>query len=262
MIITLVGADFSNSNIGTLSTWSISRILGNGATYSGDTFVDKGAPLNATVTIASGYELGSAGVTVTMGGVAVTSGITVNNNIITIAIGSVTGNIVIKVTTVNTSTGEDSGENGNTPTVYEFPLRANSLGVTATGTGRCQNSTTRLSNASTTEALGILIPAGRTITLSGLASGTYPLRFDYLYGTANVTNPPSDSSTVIEGLVGTASNYVTENYFPLNINGEDTCSVTNTYGEDYYFWFGFAGLNKNEKISDQINTYDIKYYIA
>ena len=115
MIITLKGADFSSSNIGTLSTWSISRVLGSGATYSGSTYVDKNAALSATVTIADGYELGSAGVTVTMGGVTQSDAYSQSDNVITISIASVTGNVVIKVPTVNTSTGEeDSGENTTT----------------------------------------------------------------------------------------------------------------------------------------------------
>ena len=83
-----------------------------------------------------------------------------------------------------------------------------------------------------------------------------------MYGTANVVNPPTDSTTAIEGLVGTASNYVSTNYFPLNTSGDDTCDVTNTYGQDYYFWFGFAGLNKTEAIQGALSTYDIKYYIS
>lgn len=112
MIITLKGADFSSNNIGTLSTWSVSKSLGTGATYSGPTSVDKGASLSATVTIATGYELGSAGVTVTMGGVS-GSYATVSGNTITIKISSVTGNVVIKVPTKNTSSGsEDSGSSG------------------------------------------------------------------------------------------------------------------------------------------------------
>lgn len=105
MIIILKNADFSQSNIGTLSTWRITRSLGAGATYEGPTSVDKGASFTATVTIAEGYELGAAGVTVTMGGATI-SATTVNGNVITITIASVTGNIVIKVPTVNTSTDE------------------------------------------------------------------------------------------------------------------------------------------------------------
>lgn len=109
MIITLKGADFSASNIGTLSTWRIARSLGAGATYEGVASVDKDAAFSATVTLAEGYEVGAAGVTVTMGG-EVISAATIDGNIITISIASVTGNILIKVPTVNIITGgEDEG---------------------------------------------------------------------------------------------------------------------------------------------------------
>ena len=49
MIITLKNADFSQSNIGALSDWNITRILGVGATYSGPSFVTKNSALVATV---------------------------------------------------------------------------------------------------------------------------------------------------------------------------------------------------------------------
>lgn len=111
MIITLKGASFADSNIGTLSTWTISRVLGDGATYNGVTYVDKDAALNATVTIDEGYEIGSAGVTVTMGGETHSDAATTSSDgkTITISIASVTGNVVIKVPTKNTNTGEEDG---------------------------------------------------------------------------------------------------------------------------------------------------------
>ena len=107
MIIILKNADFSASNIGTLSTWRISRSLGAGATYEGVTSVDKGASFNATITIAEGYEIGTAGVTVTMGGAVLSGAHSISGNVITITIASVTGNVLIKVPTVNTATGEE-----------------------------------------------------------------------------------------------------------------------------------------------------------
>ena len=113
MIITLTGADFSASNIGTLSSWRITRSLGTGATYDGVVSVDKGAPFTATITISEGYELGTAGVTVVMGG-NVISAATVDGNIITISIAEVTGNVVIKVPTLNLNTGEDEGDENYT----------------------------------------------------------------------------------------------------------------------------------------------------
>lgn len=107
MIITLTGATFS-TNIGTLSTWSISRVIGDHATYAGPTYVDKDAALSATITLDEGYEVGAAGVTVTMGGSAVEAS-SISGQVITISIASVTGNVVIKVPTVNSSTGEEDG---------------------------------------------------------------------------------------------------------------------------------------------------------
>jgi hypothetical protein len=107
MIITLKGADFSASNIGTLSSWRISRSLGSGATYAGVTSVDKGAAFTATVTLAEGYEVGTAGITITMGGTVLSGAHSISDNVITITIASVTGNVLIKVPTINTATGEE-----------------------------------------------------------------------------------------------------------------------------------------------------------
>lgn len=115
MIITLKGADFSASNIGTLSSWRITRSLGAGATYEGPTSVDKGNVLQATITIAEGYELGTAGITVTMGGEVVSDAVSPNSDgSYTIYITCVTGNVVIKVPTVNINTGEE--DEPDTPT--------------------------------------------------------------------------------------------------------------------------------------------------
>ena len=118
MIITLKGADFSKNNIGPLSSWLISREIGAGARYSGPVYVSKGGAFSATVVLAEGYTLDSAGVTVIMGGAAVTSGVTVDGNTITISIPSVTGSVVIKVPTKNSSTGEEEPETPETPTEY------------------------------------------------------------------------------------------------------------------------------------------------
>lgn len=108
MIITLIGANFANSNIGTLSTWRISTVLGAGASSSNSaTSVDResNTGYTTTITIAEGYELGAAGITVTMGGVDITS-TAVSGLTITIPT-KVTGNVVIKVPTKNTATGEE-----------------------------------------------------------------------------------------------------------------------------------------------------------
>ena len=118
MIIVLKNANFSASNIGTLSSWRITRSLGTGAAYEGATSVDKGAAFTATVTIAEGYELGAAGVTVTMGGNVISAAV-VNGNTITISIAEVTGNVVIKVPTLNINTGEE--EEPDVPGIPDIP---------------------------------------------------------------------------------------------------------------------------------------------
>ncbi len=122
MIITLKGADFSASNIGTLSTWRIARSLGAGATYEGLTSVDKGAAFSATVTLAEGYEVGTDGVTITMGGTVLSGAHSISGNVITITIAEVTGNVLIKVPTVNTATGEE--EEPDTPEVPDDAVNA------------------------------------------------------------------------------------------------------------------------------------------
>ena len=137
MIITLKNADFSLSNIGTLSTWRIARSLGAGATYEGVTSVDKGASFNAIVTIAEGYELGAAGVTVTMGGAVIDAAV-VSGNTIVVSIASVTGNVVIKVPTVNLSTGEE--EEPAIPNRYTLNVEAIPFGTQYTTTNPYKNS--------------------------------------------------------------------------------------------------------------------------
>lgn len=134
MIITLKGANFSSNNIGTLSTFTIFTSLGTGATYDGVKTVDKGASFTGTVTIADGYEIGSAGVTVTMGTETLSDAATIDGSTITINIASVTANVTIKVPTLNTSTGEEGGEDEpETPivpdenTIFDFDFITNNL---------------------------------------------------------------------------------------------------------------------------------------
>ena len=122
MIITLKKADFSGNHIGTLDTWSIFPSSTPGATYSGVKLVTKGGSYSGSVTLADGYELGTAGVTVTMGGETLTDAVTISGSTITISIASVTGTVYINVTTVNTSTGEESGN-----VVFDFDFTTNTI---------------------------------------------------------------------------------------------------------------------------------------
>jgi hypothetical protein len=107
MIIVLKNANFSASNIGTLSTWRITRSLGAGASYDGPTSIDKGERLDAAIILAEGYELAAAGITITMNGVVVENAVSPDAGNFIITIHEVTGNVLIKVPTVNTATGEE-----------------------------------------------------------------------------------------------------------------------------------------------------------
>ena len=164
MIIVLKNADFSQSNIGTLSTWRISRSLGTGATYEGATSVDKGAAFSATVTLAEGYEIGTAGVTVTMGGTVLGGAHSISGNVITITIAKVTGNVLIKVPTINTS-GGDEPEEPVTPTNYTFTINPDPTSATVT------LSATGYSDVSGTGSQSITVANGTEVSWRVEASG-------------------------------------------------------------------------------------------
>ena len=189
MIITIKGSSpdiFKDSNIGTLSTWTISRVLGDGATYNGVTYVDKNAALNATVTIAEGYELGTAGVTVTMGGSPVSSGVTVDGQTVTISIGSVTGNVMIKVPTKNTATGGESGGSGDNGNGNENGGSDHTGSYTLVHGNQYVASHIDNVARATISPYTIVVPKGVTITNKSTIKWAY-------YTNVNLNNMPSGS---------------------------------------------------------------------
>jgi hypothetical protein len=103
MIITIKGADFSSANIGTLSTYIISKSIGSGAAFDIPNFVDKNSSVNWVITLDEGYTFGTY--SVIMGGNAITPSVV--DNVMTISIAEVTGNVRIVVATVNENTGEE-----------------------------------------------------------------------------------------------------------------------------------------------------------
>ena len=136
MIFTLIGADFSKSNIGTISSWMILRELGAGATYTGPSFVEKNSSFTATVTLAEKYEISSIGIIVTMNGITLDeSCYSINDNIITFNIPEVTGSIVIKVPTLNTETGEEDAIPTYTIT-YEYKCNGVTIKESTIETGK------------------------------------------------------------------------------------------------------------------------------
>ena len=108
MIITLKGADFSNSNVGTLDTWLITKSLKGVTTTSTVTSVDKGGSYTATFKVTDGYELYSE--YITMGGVDIGNNLVWNTDgtEATLTISKVTGNVYINIVATSIS-GEDSG---------------------------------------------------------------------------------------------------------------------------------------------------------
>lgn len=103
MILRILGADFSSANIGTLSTYVISKSIGAGISHNIPNFVDKNSSVTWTLTVAEGYLLGSY--SIIMNGETITP--VVNENTMTITIPSVTGNVRIVITSINENTGEE-----------------------------------------------------------------------------------------------------------------------------------------------------------
>lgn len=256
MIIYIKGSSkdiFKDFNIGTLSTYNISTVLGE-AEYDGPTSIDKNTALNATVTIAEGYEVGTAGVTVTMGGSTVTSGVSVSGNVVTISIGSVTGNIVIKVPTKNTSTGEEDGGNeeggsgGITPinlTLYKSAVGNSILDY---------QDVWKMFGAGTLATLGSQIIgvdvsayAGQTITIT--AAQSVIAEANYAMFCSNLPNAYIKSLAELDGYnsFGTASEYIAENYdnliesFNISTVKETTNTITKTIPTNAKYLF-FSNL--------------------
>lgn len=113
MILRILGADFSSANIGTLSTYVISKSIGAGISHNIPNFVDKNSSVTWTLTVAEGYLLGSY--SIIMNGETITP--VVNENTMTITIPNVTGNVRIVVATINENTGEE-----DEPTIPDEPV--------------------------------------------------------------------------------------------------------------------------------------------
>lgn len=137
MILTIKYADFSAANIGTLSSYVVSKIIGAGATFDIPHTVSKNSSANWVITLDTGYTFGTY--SITMGSEIITPSI--EDNVMTISIAEVTSNVRIVVATVNDNTGE-----GNEPAVppvepSEINLGTNILnGWVAVETGIVQSS--------------------------------------------------------------------------------------------------------------------------
>ena len=189
MIITIKGADFSSANIGTLSTYIISKSIGSGASFDIPNFVDKNSSVNWVITLNEGYTFGTY--SVTMGGVEVTP--TVVDNVMTISIAEVTGNVRIVVATVNENTGEeelpdvppvtpDEPENPNEVSLGIWELGSISSSIAGQSSTNVE-STTRIRTKS-------VIPMDSNLTLTWDDS-LYKVAYYYYDNTDNVTKKSS-----------------------------------------------------------------------
>lgn len=132
MILRILGADFSSANIGTLSTYVISKSIGAGISHNIPNFVDKNSSVNWVITLDEGYTFGTY--SVTMGGEIIAP--TVVDNVMTISIAEVTGNVRIVVATVNENTGEEDipvvppvePDEPDTPTYYDITEQSTQKG--------------------------------------------------------------------------------------------------------------------------------------
>ncbi len=115
------------------------------------------------------------------------------------------------------------------------------------GSVQTLTSNTRLATAS-----NILIKKGGSITLKGLQGidgVNQPLRVDYC--------AYRQDERIKDNVITTGSKGVSENYFPFNIEGNDSVVIVNDTGEDAYFGFCFSGITKTEKIYK--DNYQISY---
>lgn len=121
----------------------------------------------------------------------------------------------------------------------------------------------RLTTASNAEARGVLLRSGETITFTGLApEGVAPLKIDYVYANSAGPNPLLSagrwSEAVSSGRVdggGTAADG-----FPVNREGNNTATFTNTTGNDYYYFWDFASAT-DDTAAISANNYNIGFSI-
>lgn len=128
-----------------------------------------------------------------------------------------------------------------------FPNVSNTVFSITSTSGGCVNSADSmkpkrimLSDLVDDSFKGILVPNGKSIHIKGLKGndGNHDaLRIDYCYLSAPDIIVKSSSSSRNPNLVGTGSNFISSNYFPFNTEGNDSVTIVNSYGADYYFAF-------------------------
>lgn len=249
MIIYLKGANFSSNNIGPLNTWLIQQSIGSGASSSNTAkTVTKDEQYSTTITIADGYVLGATGITVTMGGNDITSTAVSG---LTISIASVTGNVVIRVPTVNTSTGEEDDpvnppSDGTTLTLHKSAV-GNSI-LDYQDVWKMFGADALATLGSQIIGVDVSAYAGQQISITAAQSVISGAK--YAMFCSNLPNSYIQSLEQLDGYnsFGTASDYIAEDYnnliesFNISTVTETTETITKTVPTNAKYLF-FANLN-------------------
>lgn len=224
MILTIKGADFSGSGLGTNTSVNISY-KGNVTGTPG--YIEKNTQLTSTITIKTGYTYNSI-TSVTVGGSTIT-GYTATNNgngtvTLTIPANLITGKVVINVSTTATGGGEtgggsegDSEQPGTGETQYYTLTHGNDYNASFV------DSKTRVS----IQPYTITVPTGVTITPKD----------GYLWAWMNNVNPddmPSGSGGTWCGDTYTGTGKPIGITFKKSDDSEFDFSIDSIYASDYF----------------------------
>lgn len=237
MILRILGADFSSANIGTLSTYVISKSIGAGISHNIPNFVDKNSSVTWTLTVAEGYLLGSY--SIIMNGETITP--VVNENTMTITIPNVTSNVRIVITSINENTGEE--DNPVVPPVEpDEPENPNevSLGIWELGS----ISSTTQGMPSTNVALTTRIRTKSAIPMDSNLTLTWD---DSLYKVAYYYYGDTDDMTQTNSL--NIASYIESS--PLTLNYSE-------YGNIKYVRLVLAYKNNSEMTTEDLTTSRLK----
>lgn len=224
MIIKLLGADFSASNIGTVGNYNITYLgnIMNGAPVSiekNELGTHAGRRLDATITIKSDYEY--AGLTIMVGGVELPQenySIELNENIVTLKILAeyITNDVTISVETNYIGTGEDDNEYVEYTSLESFERHQGFISQT----GDWNNINEKYYH--------VVVPVGEDTSLTVTAAEDGPV---FYYTGLRSYTPPTDTSSPIDYSEDTAWNK------RLSLTQGKTKTYATIPSDIKYLWF-------------------------
>jgi hypothetical protein len=238
MIIKLLGADFSASNIGTVGNYTITYLgnIMNGTPLSiekNELGTHAGRRLDATITIKSDYEY--AGLTVMIGGVELPQEnytVELNENIVTLKVLAeyITNDMTISVETNYIGTGEDDNEYVEYTSLEGFERHMGFISQT----GEWNNINDKYYH--------VVVPVGEDTSLTVTAAEDGPVL--YYTGLRSYT-PPTDTSGRPDYSEDTAWNK------RLSISNSNTKTYATIPNDIKYLWFSVV-YNSKESIPSNI----------